>query len=74
MRIPKTLKLNKFQYVRIPSMGEEFRKHGFMAALPSNYTGNEIAPTAIRKSEMYAEADKFERKTVKEAAEKKPEK
>lgn len=66
MRIPKSLKLNRFVYVRIPSMSEEFQKHGFMAALPTNYSGDDNAPTASRKSDVYGEADKFARKAVAE--------
>lgn len=66
MRIPKNLKLNRFQYVRIPSMREEFKKHGFMAALPTNYSGDDTAPTATRKSEMYAGAESYEIQALKD--------
>lgn len=64
MRIDKKFKLNKFMYVRIPSMSEEFAKHGYMAALPQNYSGDQAAPTAIRKSELYAGAEKFAKETA----------
>lgn len=59
-------------YVRIPSMKEEFVKHGFMAALPTNYSGDENAPRQGRKSEMYGDADKLERKTIAEKPAEKP--
>lgn len=66
MRIPKSLKLNRFVYVRIPSMHEEFQKHGFMAALPTNYSGDENAPTGARKSDVFGDAARFAKKTVED--------
>lgn len=66
MRIPKTLKLNRFVYVRIPKMKDEFQKHGFMATLPDNYTGDETAPKSARKSDMYADAENYAKKTANE--------
>lgn len=73
MRIPKSLKLNKFVYVRIPSMKEEFVKHGFMAALPTNYSGDETAPAGGRKSDIIADADKFAKTAVQNKPKDKPE-
>lgn len=66
MNIPKSLKLNRFVYVRIPKMSEEFQKHGFMATLPNNYSGDNNAPTAERKSDIVANADKYAKKKAEE--------
>lgn len=66
MRVPENLKLNKFVYIRIPKLATEFAKHGFMAALPNNYTGDEKAPTSGRKSDNVANAMNYAEKRAKE--------
>ena len=66
MRIPDNLKLNKFVFIRIPKLSAEFAKHGFMATLPQNYSGDELVPTNERKSDKIAGAVRYAEKTEKE--------
>lgn len=66
MNIPENLKLNRFVYVRIPKLREEFKKHGFIATLPNAYSGDEKPSSVTRKSEKYADAAKFEAEKLAE--------
>lgn len=55
MYVPKSLKLNRFTVVNIPSAKEIFTRFGFCSG--SSYTGDEVAPPALNKVDMMMHFD-----------------
>lgn len=56
MNIPEKLKVNHFRMVRIPKKGELYRQYGELNG-QANYSGDQVAENAGRKSERYAESE-----------------
>lgn len=55
MYIPKKLKLNQFRVVQIPSAKEIITRFGM--CLGSNYSGDDMAPTAQTKLDLTLQLD-----------------
>lgn len=74
MRIPNKLKVNRFRMVRIPKKGELYRQYGELNG-KANYSGDEVAQIAGRKSERFAESEalmqELDRKRQEEESKKK---
>lgn len=55
MVVPKSLKLNKFRIVQIPSAREIIGRFGLMT--PHYFTGEDLAPLPQTKTDMMMELD-----------------
>lgn len=59
MRIPQSLKGNRFKVVRIPSKSEHFKMEGFLEPTSAMFSGDEEARSRGRKSDAYSDSMNF---------------
>lgn len=59
MYIPKKLKLNRFRVVQIPSGKEIFTRFG--NCVGSKYSGDDVVPPAMTKTDMAATVDHIDK-------------
>lgn len=65
MYIPKKMKLNKFRVVQIPSGKEIFTRFGVCSG--SRYSGDDVVPPQMTKTDQAAAADTIVKRKVKES-------
>lgn len=70
MYIPEKMKINKFEEVAIPSNKSFFSRLGFVAPESLKYSGDEVVPEPLSKSDSFDDFQRYAEMKAKEESEK----
>lgn len=70
MKVPDALKINKFKLVRIPKNSDFALRYGFVASPSSLYSGEDVVPDNLTKTQSLAEAERIAELLNKEDSQK----